>query len=77
MDPPTQIIAYEGIQVRAKPLPLSISTTMVVTQTSSVVTTPPIPTSPILKAQLSAPAANPQQNAPLIKRELLGKVLCF
>ncbi|XP_050521717.1 AT-rich interactive domain-containing protein 2 isoform X2 [Daktulosphaira vitifoliae] len=74
MDPPTQIIAYEGIQVRAKPLPLTISsTTMIVTQTSSVVTTPSIPTSPILKAQLSAPAANPQQNTPLIKREILGK----
>ncbi|XP_050443412.1 AT-rich interactive domain-containing protein 2 isoform X2 [Adelges cooleyi] len=74
MDPPTQIIAYEGIQVRSKPLPFPISTSMVVTQSTSV-TAPSIPTSPILKAQLSAPATNAQQNNTLIKRELLGKTV--
>jgi len=74
MDPPTQIIAYEGIQVRSKPLPIPISAPMVVTQSSSV-TTSSIPTSPILKAQLSAPTTNSQQNSPLIKREILGKVI--
>lgn len=74
MDPPTQIIAYEGIQVRSKPLPIPISAPMVVTQSTSVVTASSIPTSPILKAQLSAPATNAQQNSPLIKREILGKV---
>lgn len=76
MDPPTQIIAYEGIQVRSKPLPIPISAPMVVTQ-STTVTAPSIPTSPILKAQLSAPATNIQQNSPLIKRELLGKVTIY
>jgi len=74
MDPPTQIIAYEGIQVRSKPLPIPISAPMVVTQSTSVVTATSIPTSPILKAQLSAPTTNAQQNSPLIKREILGKV---
>lgn len=73
MDPPTQIIAYEGIQVRSKPLPIPISAPMVVTQSTSVIASS-IPTSPILKAKLSAPATNAQQNSPLIKREILGKV---
>jgi len=72
MDPPTQIIAYEGIQVRSKPLPIPISTPMAVTQSTSV-TASSIPTSPILKAQLSTPVTNAQQNS-LIKREILGKV---
>lgn len=72
MEPPTQIIAYEGIQVRSKPL--WINAPMVVTQSTSV-TPSSIPTSPILKAQLSAPATNVQQNSPLIKREILGKVI--
>lgn len=74
MDPPTQIIAYEGIQVRSKPLPIPISAPLAATQSSSV-TTSSIPTSPILKAQLSAPTTNSQQNSPLIKREILGKVI--
>lgn len=73
MDPPTQIIAYDGIQVRSKPLSFPISAPMVMSQSTSV-TTSSIPTSPILKAQLSAPATNAQQNSPLIKREILGKV---
>jgi len=74
MDPPTQIIAYEGIQVRSKPLSFPINAPMVVTQSTSV-TPSSIPTSPILKAQLSAPATNVQQNSPMIKREILGKVI--
>ncbi|VVC38248.1 Armadillo-type fold,DNA-binding RFX-type winged-helix domain,Armadillo-like helical,ARID DNA-binding [Cinara cedri] len=74
MDPPTQIIAYEGIQVRSKPLPFPISAPMVVSQSTSV-TASSIPTSPILKAQLSAPATNAQQSSPLIKREILGKTI--
>lgn len=73
MDPPTQIIAYEGIQVRSKPLPIPISAPMVVSQSTSA-TASSIPTSPILKAQLSAPATNVHQSSPLIKREILGKV---
>ncbi|XP_025411426.1 AT-rich interactive domain-containing protein 2 isoform X3 [Sipha flava] len=74
MDPPTQIIAYDGIQVRSKPLSFPISAPMVMSQSTSV-TASSIPTSPILKAQLSAPATNAQQNSPLIKREILGKTL--
>lgn len=74
MEPPTQIIAYEGIQIRSKTLPIPISTPMAATQTTSV-TASSIPTSPILKAQLSAPTSSTQQNSPLVKREILGKVI--
>ncbi|XP_060878635.1 AT-rich interactive domain-containing protein 2 isoform X2 [Metopolophium dirhodum] len=74
MDPPTQIIAYEGIQVRSKPLSFPINAPMVVTQSTSV-TPSSVPTSPILKAQLSAPTTNVQQNSPLIKREIIGKTI--
>lgn len=76
MEPPTQIIAYEGIQIRSKTLPIPISTPMAATQTTSV-TASSIPTSPILKAQLSAPTSSTQQNSPLVKREILGKVIQF
>lgn len=76
MEPPTQIVAYEGIQVRSKTLPIPISAPMAATQTTCI-TASSIPTSPILKAQLSAPATSTQQNSPLVKREILGKVIQF